>query len=44
MKMDPFIFARSVQFIHPVKGEMIQLTAPAPQEVIWEFFREQSFS
>ncbi len=32
------LHARSVQFIHPVKGEMIQLTAPAPQEVIWNFF------
>ncbi len=32
------LHARSIQFMHPVKGEEIKLTAPVPDEVIWNFF------
>ncbi|HRH66154.1 MAG TPA: RNA pseudouridine synthase [Bacteroidia bacterium] len=32
------LHARSIQFIHPVKGDEIKITAPVPEEVIWRFF------
>lgn len=34
------LHARSIQFIHPVKGEEIRLTASVPNEVIWNFFEK----
>ena len=34
------LHARSIQFIHPVKGEEIRLTASVPDEVIWNFFEK----
>lgn len=34
------LHARSIQFIHPVKGEDIRLTASVPNEVIWNFFEK----
>lgn len=34
------LHARSIQFIHPIKGEEIRLTASVPDEVIWNFFEK----
>ncbi len=34
------LHARSIQFIHPVKGEEIRLSASVPNEVIWNFFEK----
>lgn len=32
------LHARSIEFIHPVKQEPVVITAPAPDEVLWNFF------
>ena len=33
------LFARRLEFIHPVKNEKISITAPLPQGDIWKLFR-----
>ena len=35
------LHARSVEFIHPVSKETIRITAPVPQEALWQSFEEQ---
>ena len=37
------LHARSIEFIHPVRKENIQLTAGVPDDVIWKYF-EKEFS
>ena len=32
------LHARSVEFIHPVKKEVIKIVAPPPKDVLWDFF------
>jgi 23S rRNA pseudouridine1911/1915/1917 synthase len=32
------LHARYVEFIHPVSKEMIQITAPLPQDKLWQSF------
>jgi 23S rRNA pseudouridine1911/1915/1917 synthase len=34
------LHARKIEFIHPVKKEKIEITAPVPQDVIWNFFEK----
>ena len=34
------LHAREVRFVHPVTHEDIQVVAPAPKEVLWEYFEE----
>jgi len=34
------LHARSLSFIHPVKKVLIEVVAPAPEEVLWELFRK----
>lgn len=35
------LHARHIRFTHPVKKEEIHITAPVPNEVIWNYFEEQ---
>lgn len=35
------LHARKIEFIHPVKNEPLSITAPAPNEVVWQFFEKQ---
>ena len=35
------LHARKISFIHPVKNEPIVLTAPVPDEKIWQFFEKE---
>ncbi|MFM2284241.1 MAG: hypothetical protein RL222_1745 [Bacteroidota bacterium] len=35
------LHARKISFIHPVKNEPIELTAPVPDEKIWQFFEKE---
>lgn len=37
------LHARSVEFIHPVSKENIKITAPVPQDTLWQSFEEQHF-
>ena len=32
------LHARTIEFIHPVKKEMLKITAPPPQDKLWDFF------
>ncbi|MDT8309285.1 MAG: RNA pseudouridine synthase, partial [Bacteroidales bacterium] len=34
------LHARKISFIHPVKKESVEITAPLPKEVLWDFFRD----
>ena len=34
------LHARSVEFIHPVSKENIKITAPVPQDTLWQSFEE----
>ncbi|MDD4848101.1 MAG: RNA pseudouridine synthase [Bacteroidales bacterium] len=36
------LHARSIEFLHPIKKEMIRVEAPVPDEKLWQFF-EQNF-
>jgi 23S rRNA pseudouridine1911/1915/1917 synthase len=35
------LHARSLSFTHPVKDEIINIIAPAPQDNLWKFFEEE---
>lgn len=35
------LHARKISFIHPVKKEKIELTAPVPNEALWQFFEKE---
>lgn len=35
------LHAREVRFVHPVKGEKMQLIAPPPEQKLWNFFVDQ---
>ena len=35
------LHARKIEFIHPVKNEKIEITAPTPDEVLWNFFTKK---
>jgi len=35
------LHARSIEFLHPVKKETIQLTAGVPDDVIWKYFEKK---
>lgn len=35
------LHARNLSFKHPVKDQMIQITAPVPDEKLWKFFEQQ---
>ncbi|MFK8037089.1 MAG: RluA family pseudouridine synthase [Crocinitomicaceae bacterium] len=35
------LHARSIEFIHPVSKETLTITAPVPQEVIWQDFQKK---
>lgn len=32
------LHARYISFLHPVKKELIRITAPVPDEILWKFF------
>ena len=32
------LHARQISFVHPVKKERLEITAPVPQEAVWQFF------
>ncbi|MCX6306152.1 MAG: RNA pseudouridine synthase [Bacteroidetes bacterium] len=32
------LHARSIEFLHPVKKEMLKVTAPPPHDQLWDFF------
>ena len=34
------LHARSVEFIHPVKKEVIKVVAPPPKDALWDFFSD----
>lgn len=34
------LHARKLSFIHPVKNEKIEITAPAPNETLWNYFTQ----
>jgi 23S rRNA pseudouridine1911/1915/1917 synthase len=34
------LHARYLEFIHPVKREIIKITAPVPQEALWQYFED----
>lgn len=34
------LHARAISFIHPVKKELIQITAPVPQDPLWKWFED----
>ena len=33
------LHARQIEFIHPVTGENIKITAPPPKDPVWDYFR-----
>jgi 23S rRNA pseudouridine1911/1915/1917 synthase len=35
------LHARKIEFMHPVKNENIVITAPTPNEVLWQFFEKK---
>jgi 23S rRNA pseudouridine1911/1915/1917 synthase len=35
------LHARAIEFIHPVSKEMIEITAPVPEDVIWQDFQKK---
>jgi 23S rRNA pseudouridine1911/1915/1917 synthase len=35
------LHARSVQFVHPVKKEEIQIVADPPREALWDYFKQK---
>jgi 23S rRNA pseudouridine1911/1915/1917 synthase len=35
------LHARKIEFIHPVKKEKISITAPVPNDVIWNYFEKK---
>lgn len=35
------LHARYIEFIHPVKKELIRITAPLPEDPLWNFFKEE---
>lgn len=35
------LHARFIEFIHPVKKELIQITAPVPNDPLWNYFKQQ---
>lgn len=35
------LHARYIEFIHPVKKELIHITAPVPDDPLWNFFRDE---
>jgi len=35
------LHARKLQFVHPVKKENIQITAPAPNDALWKYFESK---
>jgi 23S rRNA pseudouridine1911/1915/1917 synthase len=32
------LHARSLEFMHPVSGELLKITAPVPKDPLWEYF------
>lgn len=36
------LHARSVEFLHPIKKEIIKVTAPVPDDILWSFFEQRS--
>ncbi len=36
------LHARSIEFIHPVKKEPVTITAPVPNDVVWQDFEQKS--
>ncbi len=36
------LHARKIKFIHPVKGESMEITAPPPNEPLWNYFLTKS--
>lgn len=34
------LHARAISFIHPVKKELVQITAPVPQDPLWKWFED----
>ena len=34
------LHARKVSFIHPVKNELIEITAPVPKDTVWDHFEQ----
>lgn len=34
------LHARAISFIHPVKKELVQITAPVPQDSLWKWFED----
>ncbi len=35
------LHARKIEFIHPIRNEKIEITAPVPEDIIWKFFEER---
>jgi 23S rRNA pseudouridine1911/1915/1917 synthase len=35
------LHARKIEFIHPVKKERVEITAPVPDDVIWKYFEDK---
>lgn len=35
------LHARYIEFIHPVKKELVRITAPVPDDPLWNFFRDE---
>jgi 23S rRNA pseudouridine1911/1915/1917 synthase len=36
------LHARKIEFIHPIKNETIEITAPTPKEVLWQYFENRA--
>ena len=34
------LHARNIEFVHPVKKEVVNITAPVPDDPLWKFFEE----
>ena len=32
------LHSRKVEFLHPVRKELVSITAPTPKDNLWEFF------
>jgi 23S rRNA pseudouridine1911/1915/1917 synthase len=32
------LHARTIEFLHPVKKEVLKVTAPPPQDNLWDYF------
>ncbi len=35
------LHARFIEFIHPVQKELIQITAPVPEDPLWNYFKQE---